>query len=62
MNFSNYVEIDPRRCGGKTVVYGTRIPVAVVLDQLADAGSIEALLCKYPELTAEKVAGVLRVG
>ena len=60
MNISDYVEIDPRRRGGKPVVFGTRIPVSVVLDQLADAGSIEGLLRKYPELTAEKVAGVLR--
>ncbi len=60
MNVADYVEIDPRRCGGKPLVIGTRIPVAVVLDQLADAGSIAGLLLKYPELTAEKVAGVLR--
>ena len=38
---------------------GTRIPVTVVIDQLADAGSIQALLGRYPELTREKVVGVL---
>lgn len=60
MNVFDSVEIDSRRCGGKPVVSGTRIPVAVVLDQLADAESIKGLLRKYPELTEEKVAGVLR--
>ncbi|MBN2301383.1 MAG: DUF433 domain-containing protein [Lentisphaerae bacterium] len=60
MSVTVFVEIDPRRCGGKPVVSGTRIPVSVVLDQLADAGSIEGLISKYPELTVEKVAGVLR--
>ena len=38
---------------------GTRIPVTVVIDQLADAGSIQELLRRYPELTHEKVVGVL---
>ena len=60
MNLNDFVEIDPRRCGGKPVVFGTRIPVTVILDQLADAGSIEQLLKRYPELTAQTVAGVLR--
>ena len=60
MTVGAYIELDPRRCGGKPVVAGTRIPVTVVLDQLAEAGSITALLRKYPELTAAQVAGVLR--
>ncbi len=60
MTIGNFIEVDPRRCGGKPVVVGTRIPVTVVIDQLADAGSIEALLRKYPELTADQVVGVLR--
>ena len=60
MKGNRCIEIDPRRCGGKPVVAGTRIPVTVVLDQLAAAGSIEGLLLKYPELTASKVAGALR--
>jgi uncharacterized protein (DUF433 family) len=60
MIIADFVEIDPRRCGGKPVVAGTRIPVTVVIDQLADTGSIEGLLRRYPELTAQTVAGVLR--
>ena len=47
------VEIDPRRCNGKPVVAGTRLPVTVILDQLAESGSVEAVLKKYPELTRE---------
>ena len=47
-------------CGGKPVVAGTRNPVTVLLDQPADAGSIEGLLRRYPELTREQVIGVLR--
>ena len=60
MTISQFIEIDPRRCNGKPVVAGTRIPVTVVLDQLADAGSIQELLRRYPELTRDIVVGVLR--
>jgi uncharacterized protein (DUF433 family) len=57
---NKYIEINPRRCNGKPVVAGTRIPVTVILDQLADAGSIDAVLERYPELTRERIVGVLR--
>jgi uncharacterized protein (DUF433 family) len=53
------IEIDPRRCNGKPVVAGTRIPVTVILDQLAESGSIEAVIRKYPELTPEMITAVL---
>jgi len=55
-----HIEIDPRRCNGKPVVAGTRIPVTVILDQLAESGSQESVLKKYPELTPESIAAVLR--
>jgi uncharacterized protein (DUF433 family) len=60
MTVNQFIEIDPRRCGGKPTVAGTRIPITVVIDQLAEAGSIEGLLRKYPELTKEKIVGVLQ--
>ena len=59
MTINQFIEIDPRRCNGKPTVAGTRIPVTVVIDQLAEAGSIQALLSRYPELTHDKVVGVL---
>lgn len=53
------IEIDPRRCGGSPVVRGTRIPVAVVLDQLAAGESWESILKGYPELVPEDIRSVL---
>ncbi len=49
------VEIDPRRCGGTPVIKGTRIPVAVLLDQLAAGESWESLLAGYPGLVREDI-------
>jgi uncharacterized protein (DUF433 family) len=53
------IEIDPRRCGGTPVIKGTRIPVAVVLDQLADGETWQSVLAGYPELTREDIRAAL---
>jgi len=44
------VEIDSRVCNGKAVIRGTRIPVSVVLDQIASGESWEDIMLGYPEL------------
>ncbi len=49
------IEIDARRCGGTPVIKGTRIPVAVILDQIAAGESWESLLAGYPGLTREDI-------
>lgn len=53
------IEIDPRRCGGTPAIKGTRIPVAVLLHQLADGQTWESLLEGYPELTREDIRAAL---
>jgi uncharacterized protein (DUF433 family) len=57
---NKHITIDPRICNGKPVISGTRIPVTVVLDQLAASGSIENVIRKYPELSLDQVAAVLQ--
>ncbi len=53
------IEIDPRRCGGVPVIKGTRIPVAVILDQLAFGETFESVLAGYPELKADDIRAAL---
>jgi uncharacterized protein (DUF433 family) len=53
------IEIDPRRCGGTPVIRGTRIPVAVILDQLSMNESWESILRGYPELHEEDIRAAL---
>jgi len=53
------IEIDPRRCGGTPVVKGTRIPVAVLLDQIAAGESWESLLAGYPGLIREDIQAAI---
>jgi uncharacterized protein (DUF433 family) len=56
------VQIDPRRCGGTPVIKGTRIPVAVVLDQLADGETWQSVFQGCPELTPEDIRVALSFG
>ncbi len=56
---NDHVTIDPKVCNGKPVIKDTRIPVTVILDQLAEHGSVQRVLQKYPELTFDQVAAAL---
>jgi uncharacterized protein (DUF433 family) len=51
---------DPRVMVGKPVVRGTRIPVALILEQFAFNLDLEDLFGAYPELTREDVKACLR--
>ena len=53
------IEINPRVCNGKPVIKGTRIPVSVILEQIAAGESWETLLAGYPELKKEDVQAAL---
>lgn len=54
------IEINPRVCGGKPVIKGTRIPVAVILEQLSEGQSWDDLLHGYPELQRPDIQAALQ--
>jgi uncharacterized protein (DUF433 family) len=56
---SERVEINPRVCGGRPVIKGTRISVAAILEQLAVEESCDSLLRGYPELTRDDIQASL---
>ena len=53
------IELNPRVCNGRPVVKGTRIPVSVILEQVAEGRSWDVLLEDYPELTIEDIRAAL---
>lgn len=53
------IAVDPRVRFGQPVVKGTRVPVAVVLDEMAAGTSVEDLAREYG-ITREDVRAVLR--
>ena len=56
------ISIDPRICGGKPCIKGTRVWVSLVLDFLADGTSEAELLADYPQLTHEDVLAAIAYG
>ncbi len=50
---------DPEIQGGTPVFSGTRVPVAVMLDYLADGQPIESFLQQYPGVSREKALHAL---
>ena len=51
--------VDDRICFGKPVIKGTRVPVEIVLGQLAGGARVEEVMTEY-ELTREQVLAALR--
>ena len=49
------IEINPRICNGKPVIKGTRIPVSVMLEQLAELKSWQTVISGYPELQEQDI-------
>lgn len=59
MTLLDRIELNPRICNGRPVIRGTRIPVSVILEQIAEGESWNALLSGYPELTREDIRAAL---
>ncbi|MCP5003009.1 MAG: DUF433 domain-containing protein [Planctomycetes bacterium] len=53
------IELNPRICNGKPVIKGTRIPVSVILDHIAEGESWDTLLAGFPELKKEDIQAAL---
>ncbi len=52
----SFVVSDPEVMGGLPVIRGTRIPVHLVADMIAQGATEEEILAGYPTLTAEDLA------
>ena len=46
-------------CNGKAVIQGTRIPVSVILDQIASGESWDDIIKGYQELKKEDIQAAL---
>ena len=61
MNMDNMdrIELDPRVCNGKPIIRGTRIPVSIILERVAENEPWESILKAYPELEKEDIQAAL---
>jgi uncharacterized protein (DUF433 family) len=51
--------VDPQILGGKPVVKGTRVPMELVLQYLANDPDIETIFAAFPHLTVEDIKACL---
>lgn len=59
-NLLDRIEINPEIMVGKPVVAGTRIPVYLILDLLAQGNTQEKILEAYPSLKKEDILAALQ--
>jgi len=59
MNWKPYITTDPKIMHGAVCLHGTRIPVSVVLDNLAAGETQEQILQQYPSLKPEHISAAL---
>jgi uncharacterized protein (DUF433 family) len=62
MDYCSRITSDPLIAHGKVCVCGTRIPVSVVLDNLAAGLTTDEIVGSYPSLTGEDVRACVAYG
>jgi uncharacterized protein (DUF433 family) len=60
MDWKPYITTDPQIMHGAVCFRGTRVPVSVVLDNLAAGETAEAILEQYPSLKLAHIPAALR--
>ncbi len=56
----NRITLNPKQMGGVPCIRGLRIPVATVVDMVADGMPDTEILAAYPDLEAEDIREALR--
>jgi uncharacterized protein (DUF433 family) len=59
MKLIDRIEVDPGICHGQACIKGTRIPVSVILDCLAEGMAEKEILNEYPTLKLEDIKAAI---
>ncbi|GAH76729.1 unnamed protein product [marine sediment metagenome] len=59
---SDIIESNPKILGGKPIIKGTRIPVALIYELIGLNYSINQILEEYPHLNKEIILTLLEIG
>ena len=55
----NRITFDPKIMGGRACLRGIRIPVSVIVGQIAHGATIEEVLADYPDLEQKDITQAL---
>jgi uncharacterized protein (DUF433 family) len=56
----DWIVVDPKICGGKPAIRGTRVMVKNILGMVAGGYTVDRILQEYPELTHEGISAALK--
>jgi len=59
MNHFDRITFDPQIMGGRACIRGMRIPVSVIVGQVAHGATIEEIVADYPDLEPEDIRQAL---
>lgn len=62
MDWRERISTDPGICHGQACIRGTRVPVSVVLDNLAAGNAPEDIAASYPPLSVDDVRAAVAYG
>jgi uncharacterized protein (DUF433 family) len=57
--WQEFLGSSPQVCGGEICATGTRIPVTVILDSLAEGATKDEILASYPSLGIDHINAAL---
>ena len=60
MDTLDRITFDPKIMGGRACIRGMRIPVSVIVSQLAHRATMDEILADYPDLEPQDVQQALR--
>lgn len=58
-NWQEHISINSQVCHGRACIRGTRIPVSVVLDNIAAGLDTQAILRSYPALKVDDISAAV---
>jgi uncharacterized protein (DUF433 family) len=56
------ITADPKVCGGRPCIRGTRIYVSIILDAMAEGLTPEQIIDHYPSLKIDDIRGAVAYG
>lgn len=59
IEWREYLASDAAVCGGQLCARGTRVPVTVILDSLAEGASQQEIIHSYPSLQPQHIEAAL---
>jgi uncharacterized protein (DUF433 family) len=59
MEIFQRITFDPKIMGGRACIRGMRIPVSVIVGQIAHGATVDEILADYPDLEPEDVQEAL---